>query len=157
MRTKLTGIAVAVTLAALAAGCGGGGSKEMSKADYEAKIQADGKAAQDAVNQISASFSSIGTVAKQVAAAEVAAKKAADDLAAVTPPKDIAADHDALVKALRVIDVELKELAKAARAGDAMAAAQAANALQNSPDVQAGLAALRDMKKKGYAVGVLGE
>ena len=67
MHAKLTGIAVAATSAVLVAGCGGG-SKQMSKAAYEAKIQADGKAVQDAVNQISASFSSIKTVAKEVAA-----------------------------------------------------------------------------------------
>ena len=105
----------------------------MSKADYEARIQADGKAVQDAVAKISASFSSIKTVAKEVAA-----------------------DNDTLVKALRVIDAELTKLAQAAKDGDQVAAALAANAIQNSPEIKAGQAAVKDMKKKGYKVGVLG-
>jgi len=154
MQARLTGIAVAMTLAVLAAGCGG--SSQMSKADYEAKIQADGQAVQAAVATISASFSSIKSVAKQVAAAEVAAKKAADDLDALNPPKDIAADNDTLVRALRAIDAELKKLAQAAKAGDQAAAAQAASAIQNSPEIKAGQAAVQDMKKKGYKVGALG-
>jgi hypothetical protein len=155
MQARLTGIALAVTLAVLAAGCGG--SSQMSKADYEAKIQADGQAVQAAVATISASFSSIKSVAKEVAAAEVAAKKAADDLDALNPPKDIAADNDTLVKALRAIDAELKKLAQAAKDGDQAAAAQAASAIQNSPEIKAGQAAVQDMKKKGYKVGALGD
>lgn len=154
MRATLTGVAVAAMLAALAAGCGGSG--QMSKADYEAKIQADGQAVQDTVAKISASFSSIKTVAKQVAAAEVAAKKAADDLDATNPPKEVAADNDTLVTALRAIDAELKKLAQAAKDGDQVAAAQAASAIQSSPEIKAGQAAVQDMKKKGYKVGVIG-
>jgi outer membrane murein-binding lipoprotein Lpp len=154
MRTKLTGIAVVAALATLAAGCGG--SSHMSKADYEAKIQADGKAVQDAVAKISASFSSIKSVAKEVVAAEAAAKKAADDLDATNPPADVAADNDTLVIALRAIDVELQKLAKAAKAGDQVAAQQAVAAIQSSPEIKAGQAAVKDMQKKGYKVGVLG-
>lgn len=152
---KLTGIVLAATFAVLAAGCGG--SSHISKADYEAKIQADGLAVQNAVAKISASFSSIKSVAKEVAAAEVAAKKAADDLDAINPPADIAAENDTLVRALRAIDAELTKLAKAAKAGDQVAAVQAANAIQNSPQIKAGQAAVKEMKKKGYKVGVLGD
>jgi len=155
MQARLMGIALAATLAVLAAGCGSS-SGEMSKADYEAKIQADGKAVQDSVSAISAGFTNIRSVAKQVAAAEVAAKKAADDLDATNPPKDVAADNDALVIAMRTIDAELKKLTQAAKDGDAMAAQAAASALQSSPEIQAGQAAVKDMQKKGYAVGVLG-
>jgi phage-related protein len=149
------GIVPAVIVAVLAAGCGSS-SSEMSKSDYEAKIQADGKAVQDAVAEISAGLTNIKSVAKQVAAAEVAAKKAADDLDATSPPKDVAADNDALVIALRAIDAQLKKLSQAAKTGDAMAAVAAASALQSSPEIRAGQAAVKDMKKKGYAVGVLG-
>ena len=154
MKAKLTGVAVAAVLAVLAAGCGG--SSHMSKADYEAKIQADGKVVQEAIAKISASFSSIKSVAKEVAAAEAAAKKAADDLDAANPPEDIAADNDKLVIALRTIDAQLKKLAQAAKAGDQVAAQQAVSAIQSSPEIKAGQAAVKDMQKKGYKVGVLG-
>jgi hypothetical protein len=154
MRATLMGVAVAAALAALAAGCGG--SSHMSKADYEAKLQAEGKGVQDAVTKISSSLNSMTQLAKQVAAAEVAAKKAADDLDALNPPADVAADNDKLVLALRAIDTQLKKLAQAAKAADQVAAAQAAAAIQNAPEIKAGQAAVNDMKKKGYKVGVLG-
>jgi ABC-type Fe3+-citrate transport system substrate-binding protein len=156
MQAKLMVIVLAAVVAVVAAGCGSSSSTEMSKADYEAKIQANGKAVQDAVAAISAGFTNIKSVAKQVAAAEVAAKKAVDDLDATNPPKDVAADNDALVVALRAIDAQLKKLSQAAKAGDAMAAVAAASALQSSPEIRAGQAAIKDMQKKGYAVGVLG-
>ena len=94
----------------------------MSKADYEAKIQADGKVVQDAVTKISSSLSSMTQLAKQVSAAEVAAKKAADDLDALNPPSEVAADNDKLVLALRAIDAQLKKLARAAKESDVLAA-----------------------------------
>jgi hypothetical protein len=156
MRAKLMGVAVAATLAVLAAGCGGSGNGQMSKADYEAKIQADGQAVQDAVNQITSNPTSMAALAKQVDAAQVQAKKAADDLDATNPPTEVAADNDALVTALRSIDAELKKLAQAAKDQNPLAAQQAAAAIRSSPEVIAGKAAIKDMKKKGYAVGVLG-
>jgi hypothetical protein len=154
MRATVTGIAVAAMLAVLAAGCGG--SSQMSKADYEAKIQAAGQQVQDAVAKISSSMSSMTELAKQVGVAEVAAKKAADDLDSLNPPADVADDNDKLVRALRTIDVQLKKLAQAAKDTDQVAAAQAAEAIQNAPEIKAGQAAVNDMKKKGYKVGVLG-
>jgi hypothetical protein len=128
----------------------------MSKADYEAKIQAAGQQVQDAVAKISSSMSSMTELAKQVGVAEVAAKKAADDLDSLNPPADVADDNDKLVRALRTIDVQLKKLAQAAKDTDQVAAAQAAEAIQNAPEIKAGQAAVNDMKKKGYKVGVLG-
>jgi hypothetical protein len=154
MRAALMGLAVAAALAVLAAGCGG--SSQMSKADYEAKLQAEGQGVQDAVAKISSSLTSMTQLAKRVAAAEVAAKKAADDLDALKPPADVAADNDKLVLALRTIDAQLKKLAQAAKEADQVAAQQAAAAIQNAPEIKAGQAAVNDMKKKGYKVGVLG-
>jgi uncharacterized protein YukE len=154
MRATVTGIALAAVLAVLAAGCGG--SSHMSKADYEAKIQAEGQGVQDAVGKISSSMTSMTELAKQVAIAEVAAKKAADELDALDPPADVAADNAKLVLALRTIDAQLKKLAQAAKNTDQVAAAQAATAIQNAPEIKAGQAAVNDMKKKGYKVGVLG-
>jgi len=157
MPVKLRGVVLVVVTAALAAGCGGSSSPRLTKAQYEAKIQADGKAVQDAVNKISSGFSAIKSIAKEVAIAEVEAKKAADDLGAANPPKEVAADNDKLVIAMRTIDVQLVKLAKAAKAGDAVAAQQAVNGLQLSPEIKAGQVAIDDMKTKGYKVGVLGK
>lgn len=157
MQVKRTGVALVVVTAVLAAGCGGSSSPRLTKAQYEAKIQADGNAVQDAVDKISSNFSAIKSIAKEVAVAEAEAKKAADDLGAANPPKEVAADNDKLVTAMRAIDVQLVQLAKAAKDGDAVAAQQAVNGLQLSPEIKAGQVAIDDMKTQGYKVGVLGK
>ncbi len=154
MHAKPTGLVAVVVVAALAAGCGG--SSRLSKAQYEQKIQADGKAVQKAVASISGNPGSLKQLAVQVAAAEKAAKAAADDLGAVKPPAEIEIDNATIVAALRTIDVQLKKLEQAAKDGDTAAAQQAAAAIQASPEIKAAQAAAKDMKKKGYKIGVIG-
>jgi hypothetical protein len=154
MDAQRIGFVAAVALLAIAAGCGG--SSRLSKAQYEQKIQADGKAVQTAVAAIRANPGSLKDLAKQVAAAEKAAKAAADDLGGLKPPADVATDNATIVTALRTIDVQLKKLEQAAKHGDAVAAGQAANAIQSSPEIKAAEAAVKDMKAKGYNVGVIG-
>lgn len=155
MHAKRTGFVAVVMLAALAAGCGGGSSR-LSKAQYEQKIQADGKAVQQAASAITSSGGSIQKLAVQVAAAEKAAKAAADDLDGVNPPADIADDNAKIVAALRTIDAQLTKLEQAAKAGDIAAVQQAGLALQSSPEIKTAEAAAKDMKAKGYKIGVIG-
>jgi hypothetical protein len=154
MNAKSTGIAAAVALAALAAGCGGSG--RLSKAQYEQKIQTDGKAVQGAAGAITSSTGSLSKLAVNVAAAEKAAKAAADDLGSLKPPADIADDNAKIVTALRTIDAELTKLAQAAKAGNLTAVQQAGLALQSSPEIKTAEAAAKDMKAKGYKIGVIG-
>ena len=155
---RLAGPVVVVALGALvAAGCGGGGT-QLTKAQYEQKIQADGKAVQQAVASISASASSPAKLAVQVAAADDAAKKAAGDLDAAKPPAEIDADNTKIVAGLRAIDAVLKKLELGVKAGDAaIAQHDAASALLGSAEVKAAAAAAQDMKKQGYKVGVIGK
>jgi len=154
MYAKRTGLVAVVVLAALAAGCGG--SSRLSKAQYEQKIQADGKAVQQAATAITSSGGSMQKLAVQVAAAEKAAKAAAGDLGGVKPPADIADDNTKIVVALRTIDAQLTKLEQAAKAGDVTAVQQAALALQSSPEIKAAEDAAKDMKAKGYKIGVIG-
>jgi len=154
MQTKRTGFVAVVVLAALVAGCGG--SSRLSKAQYEQKIQADGKAVQKAVAGISGNPSSLKVLAVQVAVAEKAAKIAADDLDAAKPPAEVDADNAKIVAALRTIDAQLKKLEQAAKDGDTIAAQQAALAIRTSPEIKAAQVAAKDMKKKGYKIGIIG-
>ncbi|HVA31754.1 MAG TPA: hypothetical protein VMU58_10850 [Gaiellaceae bacterium] len=154
MQAKLGGFVAVVVLAALAAGCGG--SSRLSKAAYEQRIQKDGKAVQEAVATISGNPASLAQLAVQVAAAEKAARKAADDLGAAKPPSEIDADNAKIVAALRMIDTQLQKLEQAARNGDASAAQAAATAIQDAPEIKAAQAAAKDMQKKGYTIGVIG-
>jgi hypothetical protein len=111
---------------------------------------------QKAVASISGNPSSLKVLAVQVAAAEKAAKKAADDLDAAKPPAEVDADNTKIVAALRTIDVQLQKLEQAAKDGDTTAAQQAAIAIQASPEIKAAQVAAKDMKKKGYKIGIIG-
>ena len=154
MQPKCAGFVAVVVLAALAAGCGG--SSRLSKAQYEQKIQADGKAVQEVATALNSSGGSLSTFAAKVAAAEKAVKAAADDLGSVKAPADAADDNTKIVAALRTIDAQLTKLAQAAKAGDRSAVQQVGLALLHSPEIQAAQAAATDLKAKGYKIGVLG-
>lgn len=146
----------AAAAVSLLAGCGGGGGGRLSKTEYEQKVQADGRAVQRVVARIG-SFSSLSSLAKQVAAAEQAVKAAADDLDQIKPPKDAEADNHTIVVALRTIDTQLVRLEAAAKKGDAAGAQAAGAAIQSAPEIKAAQRAAKDLKQKGYKIGVLGQ
>jgi chromosome segregation ATPase len=151
MRSKLTLLLLAV---ALVAGCGG--SSRLSKAQFEQRIKADGRAVEQAVAKVDATPTSMQVLAKQVAAAEQAVKAAADDLAAAKPPADAEGSTKTIVRALRTIDAQLQKLEQAAKKSDIIAAQAAAAAIQGSPEVKAAQTAAADLKKKGYDIGAIG-
>jgi len=130
----------------------------MSKADYQQRLQADGKIVQHTVTALTASGSagSLAQFATKVDAAEAAVTKAADDLASLKPPKDVASDNAQIVTALRAIGPGLDKLKQAAVSGGAAAVIAADTALERSPQLKTLLKAIADLKAKGYTVGFLG-
>lgn len=149
------GLVAVLALAALVvAGCGGSG--RLSKSAYEQKLQTDGKAVQAAVAKISGNPGSLSALAKEVDTAEAAVTKAADDLDSGKPPSDAEADNTKIVTALRVIAKELEKLKRAAATNQIAAVQQAATALRSSPELTAAEKAVKDLKQKGYKVGVIG-
>jgi hypothetical protein len=150
-------LVVAAAGAALVAGCGGGGGGRLSKAQYEQRIQADGRDAQAAVVKAQGSINTPGSLATQLAAARNAVKHAADDLDSIKPPKDAEADNQTIVVGLRTIQTELEKLRTAANKHDIAALQSAAAALQGSPEIRAAQQAANDLKKKGYKIGVIGQ
>jgi hypothetical protein len=153
MEAKVTATLAVVLAALLVAGCGGGG--RLSKAEYQQKIQAEGKTAQQALTKLS-KVTSLSALAQQVGAVEKAVERVADDLDGLKPPQDVEDDNATIVTALRTIDGLLKELRKAATSGDLGAAAKAGTAVQNTPEVKAAEQAIKDLKAKGYDVGIFG-
>ena len=147
-------IAPLLVVAALLAGCGG--SARLSKAQYEARAKADGTIVENAVVKISGNTTSLKELATQVTAAHKAVTRAADDLAAAKPPANAEADNAKIVAALRAIAVQLGKLEAAAKAGDTAAALAAGRAVQNAPEVKQAEAATKDLKAKGYDIGVIG-
>jgi hypothetical protein len=146
--------ALAAAALVLLAGCGG--SSRMSKADYEAKVQSDGKAVQKEVAKLN-TFTSMSELGQHIGGAEQAVKAAADDLDKIKPPKDAEADNHTIVVALRTIDTQLVRLEAAAKKGDIAGAQAAGAAIQKAPEIKAAQQAAADLKKKGYKIGVLGQ
>jgi hypothetical protein len=151
VRTKLAFLLAAL---ALVAGCGGGSSR-VTKAEFEQHIQSDGKALQKVIANLGAA-KSLTELATQVGGAEKAVKAAADDLESLKPPADAEEPTKTIVKALRSIDVQLKQLEQAAKDNDLIAVQKTAQAIQSSPDIAAAQKAANELKKKGYKIGVLG-
>jgi hypothetical protein len=163
-----------VTLAAvslLLAGCGGGGSKSgygnttaatttvikpggkpLTKAAYQAKLQA---LAKDISSKLqSSSSSSKGPSKADIAAAKTALNHFADELEQVNPPTEVKQAHLLLIQALRQFsnDVEgiFNNVSKAKSASDAIAAFLGAPAVQLLFKVQ------QQFKAKGYTLNLNG-
>jgi len=138
------------------AACGGSG--RMSKADYQARLQADGKTVQTTVTALTktGSVTSLSAFATKVDSAEASVKKAADDLASLKPPKDVETDNRQIVTALRTIQSGLEKLKATAASGGTAAVIAAAGRLENAPQLKTAEKAIADLKSKGYRVGFLG-
>jgi hypothetical protein len=152
MRT--TALAQLGVVAVLAAGCGG--SSRLSKSAYEKKVSADGTAIKRAFEKISSNPTSLSALAKQVGDGQGELRKAADDLDAANPPKDVAKDNDDLVKGLRTLADGLEPLKKGAQNKDPNAVRKASTELSQSSALRQAQSATKDMKSKGYAIGALG-
>lgn len=134
----------------LLAGCGGSG--RLSKSAYQQHLQADGKTVQASITALTkVSPTSLAQFATRVDAAEVAVKKAADDLGSLKPPSDAAADNAAIVTAFRAIQTALERVK-----ANPTAAAAIVSRLQASPELKAAEKATTDLTSKGYNVGVIG-
>jgi len=156
MRCAMKRLAFLALAVLVVAACGG--SKGMSKSDYEQKLQTDGKAVQAAVTALTsgATVTTLAQLATKVDTAEASVKQAADDLEKVTPPQDAVADNTAIVKALRAIQAGLENVKRTATSGDAAAVQKAAAKIESSPQLQAAEKAIADLKSKGYKVGIFG-
>jgi hypothetical protein len=149
-------LATLVLAGLVLAGCGGSGG--MSKSDYQARLQADGKPVQAAVKALTsgANVASLAGFAAKADTAEAAVQKSADDLSSIKPPKAAAADNAAIVAGLRAIQTGLEQLKKTAVSGGALAVLAQAGALEHSAPLTAAQKAIADLKRQGYSVGFLG-
>lgn len=155
MQAKPSGVAFATALAAVVAGCGGGGrvshAHQLSKAQYERKIQVDGRVLTTLGPTLACSRCSAAEFAKRIDAFGAAARKAADDLDATTPPTDAERDNETIVAGLRALPGLLDEFKKVVTSeGDPL---QAMSDLENSPELKAADTAASDLEKHGYKLG----
>jgi hypothetical protein len=151
-RVKIAALLVGVL--ALAA-CGGGGTARLSKAQYEQKIKAEGKALQSAFTTLDLNANkNLKDLAAKVGQLRTNLEHSASDLDKLKPPKDAEADNRTIAKTLHRFADIFGELQKAAKAGDRTKLAAAQSKLLAAS--QAGVRATNDLKAKGYEVGSLG-
>ncbi len=152
----------ALLLALAVAGCGGGGGKsgggtQLSKTQYESRIQKDGDEIKNVFEPLSKPPKSLKDLASKIGAGQKKLRAAADDLDSVKPPSDVAHDNDVLVAGLRKLADQLDPLRKGAEKNDPNLVRQAVTNLQSSNSLKAAQKATEDMKKKGYEIGTLGK
>jgi cytochrome c556 len=155
VQAKLALLLVVLVSAALVAGCGGG-SHPLSKAGYEAKMQTLGDKFGKALGSLGAlaNPTSAEKTASKVAQAQKLLKQAADELAQIEPPKDIAAAHREYTEGVRELSDKFGEVAKEVRAGDLKALQKLASAdLEATRKIEDGA---RKIKAKGYDIGSAG-
>jgi hypothetical protein len=160
-RVRHRGVATlaAAALAILAAGCGGGGGggDRLSKSQYEQHVQKDGQDITTAFKPLNTPPTSLKQLADELKVGQEKLRSAASDLDGVTPPKDVEADNNALVKGLRTLADELEGLRTAAAKGDPALVQKALTNLQKSHALIDARRATDDMKKKGYKLGSIGQ
>ncbi len=162
MQGRRTGIAVLAAGAVIAlgaAGCGGGGGGgQLSKSDYEKQLQAIGTDAKKSLGNLNfGNGKNLKDVATKANAAKDKINTIADQIGALNPPSDAKDDNTKMSTGLHALADQLGKLAAAADKGDAAALGKIANEFSASTAVKDADAAAKDLKKKGYNVGTLGQ
>jgi hypothetical protein len=154
-----------VALALAAAGCGGGGKSgssggggaQLSKTQYESRIQKDGDDIKNVFQPLSKPPKSLDALANDIKAGQDKLRAAADDLDSIKPPSEVAHDNDVLVAGLRKLADQLDPLRQGAAKGDPNLVRKAVSNLQGSNSLKEAQKATEDMKKHGYQIGTLGQ
>ena len=144
--------AVACALAALVAGCGGGG--RLTKSQYEDRLQSDGTRLTAAVQQLTRATSKDEFQA-DVGDVQHALDSAAGSLDGVTPPSDVAGANDRLVDGLRGLAEDFGQVKAAADEGIDVATRKARQITTGAASREA-RQAIEELRRHGYDVGQLG-
>lgn len=148
MRRAIAMLVAGGMAAVLVAGCGGGGSKPLSKADYVTQMTAIGK-------DLSSSLTTVGnpTTAKAAATGitqlQVDLRDAVKKLEAIKPPDDVKVQHEQLSKAVAEFADELDPVITKLKAGN-LTAIQSVMTLKALTDIQKSAQAIT---KAGYKIG----
>ena len=138
----------------LLAGCGGGGSR-LSKHDYEQHLKrAATLIAKAATNASTADFNSPDQYARRVALAQHDMTRAAKDLDTIKPPADAKQDTKSIVVGVRYLAKALARLHHAAKSSSFAEAQKVSSDIAASAEVKGISTAIKDLKGKGYDVGV---
>jgi methyl-accepting chemotaxis protein len=154
MRARLFIIAALVLVAA---GCGGGGSSggPLSKSEYEHKMQAEAKQLTDALRNANVtSAKDVHEFADRLGSVKDDIAKSADNVQALQPPTNAAADTQTIADVLHRIAAAIGEIQTAASKNDD--ASFQRDVRQLAQELRAAGPAVKDLNQKGYDVGEFG-
>jgi hypothetical protein len=151
-RRALGAAALAAAVLLALAGCGGGG--QLSKKQYEQRLQKNGHELAAALGVLSRT-SSKAEFLNGVEGVEKALNDVAADLDGVTPPSDVQAANDRLVAAFRKLADDFEQVKAAAEKSPA-AARQKGRQVTTGPASRQANQAIEEIKRRGYDVGELG-
>lgn len=144
------GLAVAV---GAAAGCGGG-SGRLSRSAYQAKLKVEARRLRADFRGVNLQTVDLQKLGPAVGKLGVEIQQAADDIDALKPPKDAAADNDKIATALHSFADLFKQVQEAAKSGDRTKVLNLVPKIQSVAN--AGDAAAHDLKRHGYDIGAFG-
>jgi hypothetical protein len=148
--------AAAVILAAAvsaAAGCGGGGGR-LSKPAYQAKLKVEARKLGADFRGVNFQTRDLHALGFAVGKLGVEIQQVADDIDALTPPKDAVADNGKIAAALHSFADLFKQVQEAAKSGDRTKVLNLVPKIQSVANT--GNAATQDLKRHGYDVGAFG-
>jgi soluble cytochrome b562 len=147
----LAGLATALALLAVVAGCGGGG--RLSKAEYEQRLRQAGDELSTAVQQL-AKARTKEQFKDAVTEVQGALDDAADDLDGSTPPSDVESANERLVHGLRGLSDDFDKVKDAADEG-IDAATKEAQEISTGQASREAERAIKEIERRGYDVGKL--
>jgi hypothetical protein len=139
---------VAAAAVVLLAGCGGGGKAQTTPA-YVRQVDAVANGLNSVTNYL-ATPTDASSAATELRAVQRALRKAASELAAITPPPAIRGDHARLVKAISELAAGVTPLIAKLKAGD-IQSVDPARVLEGAARARAAIAAI---VKAGYKIQI---
>ena len=160
-RKAITAALALVTVVFTVAACGGTSATSaggpLSKGDYEKQVNTIGNELGEAMEDLTDLDlgADVGAAIEQFATVEAALQGAADEMRAVEPPAEVAAEHAALVTAFDEFATgvgQLEALAGSA-AADPQAASELALKMLELLDVAQFTSAIEAIQSKGFEIG----
>jgi ABC-type glycerol-3-phosphate transport system substrate-binding protein len=147
MKRVIALLALAGAVVLVAAGCGGGGSEPLSKADYEKQMGAIGQSLTNSLNSLGTATSA-SNAASALKELQTALDEAATQMEAITPPEDVKTEHEQLASGVREFGEQLDPIIEKVDGGD-MTAVAGVTSLTALADIQTASNAISD---KGYDI-----
>ena len=148
---------IVAAFVAAAAGCGGGGSSSgpLSKSEYEHKMQAEAKRLTSALRDADVtSAKDVHEFADRLGSVKDDIAKSGDNVQALQPPANAAADTQTIADVLHRMAAVIGEIQTSAAKNDDSSFQR--DVRQLSQELRAAAPAVKDLKQKGYDVGEFG-